>query len=69
MRSAEGMISLYKGTLTPLVGVGACVSIQFGVLEYMKRYFKQGNSAKPLTGQELFLGKGLVFLFEKVDEC
>ena len=27
------------GTLPPLIGVGACVSIQFGVLEIVKRFF------------------------------
>ncbi|CCH44114.1 Calcium-binding mitochondrial carrier protein [Wickerhamomyces ciferrii] len=35
--SNEGPQGFYKGTLTPLIGVGACVSIQFGVNEYMKR--------------------------------
>lgn len=29
--------------MTPLLGVGACVSIQFGALEYMKRVFTQQN--------------------------
>jgi solute carrier family 25 carnitine/acylcarnitine transporter 20/29 len=38
-----------KGTLTPLLGVGACVSIQFGALEYMKRLF---------TAQNLRAGRG-----------
>lgn len=33
----EGPRAFYKGTLTPLIGVGACVSIQFAVNEYMKR--------------------------------
>lgn len=33
----EGILAFYKGTLTPLVGIGACVSVQFGVNEYMKR--------------------------------
>mmetsp|Transcript_167377 Transcript_167377/g.406843 ORF Transcript_167377/g.406843 Transcript_167377/m.406843 type:complete len:309 (-) Transcript_167377:19-945(-) len=33
----EGFSAFYKGTLSPLVGVGACVAIQFGVLESAKR--------------------------------
>lgn len=33
----EGVLGLYKGTLSPLAGVGACVAIQFGALEYTKR--------------------------------
>lgn len=36
----EGPLGFYKGTLTPLVGVGACVSLQFGVNEAMKRFFR-----------------------------
>ncbi|CDO92430.1 unnamed protein product [Kluyveromyces dobzhanskii CBS 2104] len=35
----EGLTGFYKGTLTPLIGVGACVSLQFGVNEAMKRFF------------------------------
>ncbi|EHM99815.1 Ymc1p [Saccharomyces cerevisiae x Saccharomyces kudriavzevii VIN7] len=35
----EGPRGFYKGTLTPLIGVGACVSLQFGVNEAMKRFF------------------------------
>lgn len=47
----EGLRGFYKGTLTPLVGVGACVSCQFGVNEAMKRFFRGPNSDvnKPLT--------------------
>ncbi|CAG8832786.1 1038_t:CDS:2, partial [Racocetra persica] len=45
------------GTTTPLVGVGACVSIQFTVLEHMKRYFNDRNVNKDfmLTNSQLFL--------------
>jgi len=45
----EGPLAFYKGTLTPLLGIGACVSIQFGILEYTKRYF---------TAQNIQSGKG-----------
>ncbi|KAL6301248.1 mitochondrial carrier [Sparassis latifolia] len=41
----EGPLAFYKGTLTPLLGIGVCVSIQFGALEYSKRYFAQHNRA------------------------
>jgi solute carrier family 25 carnitine/acylcarnitine transporter 20/29 len=52
----EGVYGFYKGTLTPLIGVGACVSIQFGALEYMKRYFSKTNSNKnSLSLSQLFL--------------
>lgn len=39
----EGFLGFYKGTLTPLIGIGACVSIQFGALEAAKRYFVAQN--------------------------
>ncbi|ORY35492.1 mitochondrial carrier domain-containing protein [Naematelia encephala] len=35
----DGPMGFYKGTLTPLLGIGACVSIQFGALEWSKRTF------------------------------
>ncbi|THH29269.1 hypothetical protein EUX98_g4925 [Antrodiella citrinella] len=39
----EGPLAFYKGTLTPLLGIGVCVSIQFGALEHTKRYFARQN--------------------------
>lgn len=49
----EGFKGFYKGTLTPLIGVGACVSIQFGVNEFMKRYFHEHNKAKGIASNHL----------------
>lgn len=40
----DGPLGFYKGTLTPLLGVGACVSIQFGVVESVKRQFASMNA-------------------------
>ncbi|TFK25211.1 mitochondrial carrier with solute carrier repeats [Coprinopsis marcescibilis] len=59
----EGPLAFYKGTLTPLLGIGVCVSIQFGALEYAKRIFAAQNHArgvggeggKTLTGNQLFV--------------
>ncbi|KAK9488291.1 mitochondrial carrier domain-containing protein [Lipomyces starkeyi] len=45
----EGPLAFYKGTLTPLVGVGACVSVQFGVFEGMKRFFSKQNISNGKT--------------------
>ncbi|KAL9711515.1 Mitochondrial carrier protein ymc2 [Leucoagaricus gongylophorus] len=58
----EGPLAFYKGTLTPLAGIGLCVSIQFGALEYTKRLFAArnvtrgtgGEGGKTLTGSQLF---------------
>ncbi|KAJ8588517.1 mitochondrial carrier [Rhizopogon salebrosus TDB-379] len=46
----EGPLAFYKGTLTPLLGIGVCVSIQFGVLEYTKRIFTAQNLARGAGG-------------------
>ncbi|KJA27846.1 hypothetical protein HYPSUDRAFT_51795 [Hypholoma sublateritium FD-334 SS-4] len=59
----EGPLAFYKGTLTPLLGIGACVSIQFGALEYCKRIFasqnlavgRGGEEGKSLTSSQLFV--------------
>ena len=42
----EGALAFYKGTLTPLLGIGACVSIQFGAFGYAKRYLEAANAAR-----------------------
>ena len=52
-------MAFYKGTLMPLIGVGACVSIQFGVVQYFKRMFAYQNeranpAIKELTGPQLY---------------
>jgi solute carrier family 25 (mitochondrial carnitine/acylcarnitine transporter), member 20/29 len=38
-----------KGTVPPLLGIGACVSIQFGALESTKRYLLEKNKASGKT--------------------
>ena len=51
----EGPRAFYKGTLTPLLGVGACVSIQFGTFGALKRHFDAKNSGSPLTNSQLYI--------------
>ncbi|KAG0212784.1 Mitochondrial carrier protein ymc2 [Mortierella sp. GBA30] len=56
--SKEGFKGFYKGTTTPLVGVGACVSIQFVTLQAMKRYYNDQNGPSAngfLTNSQLYL--------------
>jgi len=48
----EGPLAFYKGTVSPLVGIGACVSIQFGALESTKRYFIARNLASGTGGPD-----------------
>ncbi|KAI9708694.1 MAG: hypothetical protein M1828_002678 [Chrysothrix sp. TS-e1954] len=46
--SQEGPTAFYKGTLTPLIGIGACVSVQFGGFHAARRFFEARNhSATP----------------------
>ncbi|RIA80773.1 mitochondrial carrier domain-containing protein [Glomus cerebriforme] len=52
----EGLTAFYKGTTTPLVGVGVCVSIQFLVFEFMKRLFNGRNGySGMLSSSQLYL--------------
>ena len=41
----EGATAFYKGTLTPLIGIGACVSVQFGAFNYARRAFEAQNAS------------------------
>ncbi|KAL8376759.1 hypothetical protein RB595_007738 [Gaeumannomyces hyphopodioides] len=41
----EGPLAFYKGTLTPLLGIGACVSVQFGAFHQARRWFEARNGA------------------------
>lgn len=50
----EGFGGFYKGTLTPLVGVGACVSVQFSMNEYMKRYYDGKLRGQPMSLLQFF---------------
>ncbi|KAJ7502391.1 mitochondrial carrier domain-containing protein [Mycena galericulata] len=47
----EGPLAFYKGTLTPLLGIGVCVSIQFAALENVKRHFAAQNLVKGTGGE------------------
>ncbi|KAI0099719.1 mitochondrial carrier domain-containing protein [Nemania sp. FL0031] len=53
----EGPLAFYKGTLTPLLGIGACVSIQFGAFGYAKRYFETANSSPSSSSKDLSYGQ------------
>jgi len=42
----EGPLAFYKGTLTPLIGIGACVSVQFGAFHEARRRLETYNTSK-----------------------
>ncbi|KIY67907.1 mitochondrial carrier [Cylindrobasidium torrendii FP15055 ss-10] len=59
----EGPLAFYKGTLTPLLGIGVCVSIQFGAIEWMKRFYSSRNLQNGTGGPGgLELGHGQLFV-------
>ena len=49
----EGPLAFYKGTLTPLIGIGACVSVQFGAFHWTRRQFEAANSRANSTKPSL----------------
>lgn len=54
----EGVLAFYKGTATPLFGVGVYVSTQFGMFHFLKRFFGNINEKKgrnELSGGQLFM--------------
>jgi len=51
----EGPWAFYKGTLSPLLGVGLCVSIQFAAVEQAKGYFNRANHGGQLTLGQYYL--------------
>ncbi|ELU39294.1 carrier protein [Rhizoctonia solani AG-1 IA] len=59
----EGPLSFYKGTLTPLLGIGLCVSIQFAALEGVKRAFADMNRKNGIGGPDGMLLSGGQLLF------
>ncbi|KAF4126037.1 solute carrier family 25 (mitochondrial carnitine/acylcarnitine transporter), member 20/29 [Geosmithia morbida] len=46
----EGPTAFYKGTLTPLIGIGACVSVQFGAFHQARRWLEARNLASSPGG-------------------
>ena len=55
----EGPLAFYKGTLTPLLGIGACVSVQFGGFHFARRWFearnRSGSAAPDLSYGQYYL--------------
>lgn len=54
----EGPFAFYKGTLTPLIGIGACVSVQFGGFHYARRLFEESNLHNRAPGSPTTLTYG-----------
>ncbi len=58
---SEGPLAFYKGTLTPLLGIGACVSVQFAALGAAKRFLLSRHASSTdttLSIPELFVAGG-----------
>ena len=69
----EGFRGFYKGTATPLLGVGACVSIQFGTFEFMKRSFRTENEKAGkegnLSGAQFYMAGGAAGIANTIVAC
>jgi len=55
IKKEGGPLALWKGSLPPLLGVGATASIQFGVNENVKKAISKLNGGKKFSFRELFL--------------
>lgn len=69
----EGISALYKGTLSPLMGIAFCVSIQFATLEEIKRYFRARNSVlgsgSDLTPGQFYVAGALAGVANSIVSC
>lgn len=52
----EGLLAFWRGSSAPLIGVGACVSIQFGVLENSKKMLSSYKNSQLSTLDYMFCG-------------
>lgn len=62
----EGIAAFYKGTLTPLLAVGVCGSIQFAGVEEAKSYFRRQNNGGDLNYTQLYWAGGFAGLINSV---
>lgn len=55
----EGVFAFYKGALTPLLGVGICVSVQFGVNEayFSKKVLMNASKNPNMSSQDVDLSR------------
>lgn len=51
----EGPLAFYKGTAAPLIGVGACVSVQFYAFHEVKRRILSRTKSSQLTFPQFYL--------------
>ncbi|RDW90642.1 uncharacterized protein DSM5745_02417 [Aspergillus mulundensis] len=58
----EGALAFYKGTLPPLIGVGACISIVYSTNHTISHSLQSLNNGQPLTTPQTFLSGGLAGL-------
>eukprot|EP01017_Pseudomicrothorax_dubius_P003072 TRINITY_DN10350_c0_g3_i2.p1 TRINITY_DN10350_c0_g3~~TRINITY_DN10350_c0_g3_i2.p1 ORF type:complete len:192 (+),score=34.61 TRINITY_DN10350_c0_g3_i2:125-700(+) len=64
--SQEGPLAFYKGSVAPLIGVGAAVSIQFGVVEKTKRFFQNLIGAGELPLKYVFVSGAVAGLANSI---
>ncbi|CAG9323328.1 unnamed protein product [Blepharisma stoltei] len=65
----EGVLAFWRGSTGPLIGVGACVSIQFGVLENSKRLLKHFKGGKDLETLDYALCGSIAGMANTIVSC
>ena len=58
-----GLLAFWKGSLPPIMSVGASVSIQFGVNENVKKLFQAYNNGKKMSFAQLYACGALAGFF------
>ncbi|KAL4965661.1 mitochondrial carrier domain-containing protein [Aspergillus stella-maris] len=58
----EGLLAFYKGTLPPLLGVGACISIVYSTFHTISESIKSSTNNPTLSPPQTFLAGGLAGL-------
>ncbi|KAK9460215.1 mitochondrial carrier domain-containing protein [Lipomyces oligophaga] len=53
--AAEGPLAFYKGTASPLIGVGVCVSVQFYAFHDARRFFLSRTNRDSLSLPQFYL--------------
>ncbi|KAK9449935.1 mitochondrial carrier domain-containing protein [Limtongia smithiae] len=53
--ASEGPLAFYKGTASPLIGVGVCVSVQFYAFHEARRFLLSRNNSSQLTYPQYYL--------------
>ncbi|OJJ33720.1 hypothetical protein ASPWEDRAFT_173157 [Aspergillus wentii DTO 134E9] len=55
----EGALAFYKGSLVPILGIGACVSVNFGAFHYFRQTLEAHQNKTTLSTPQFYLAGGM----------